>query len=76
MRKIELQQLDELFELCTEIGISTYLQDLVKTDMDERRFKQNGLDDFGKEALPHLIERQYDAVNKLWKLLDSEDFPK
>ncbi len=76
MRKIKLQQLDELFEICTEIGILAYLQDLVKNDIDEHRFNQNGLDGFGKEALPHLIERQYDAVNKLWTLLDSEDFPK
>lgn len=76
MRKINLRQLDELFELCTEIGILAYLQDLVKNDIDEHRFNQNGLDGFGKEALPHLIERQYDAVNKLWTLLDSEDFPK
>lgn len=76
MRKIKLQQLDELFEICTEIGILAYLQDLVKYDMDERRFNQNGLDGFGKEALPQLIEQQYDAVNKLWTLLDSEDFPK
>ena len=47
MRKIKLQQLDELFEICTEIGILAYLQDLVKYDMDERRFNQNGLDGFG-----------------------------
>ncbi len=76
MREIKLQYLDELFELSTEIGILTYLQDLVKTNMDESRFNSNGLESFAREALSRLIEQQYELVGKLWALLERQDFPK
>lgn len=76
MKEIELKQLDKLFNISVEIGILSYLQKLVELDAADRFIDNGVMNNTATEALPYLINRQYDAVKKLWELLDSEDFPK
>ena len=72
MLKIELNKIDELNEICSELGVLAYLLELVLRDED-KIFKKYSKK-FNNEANYFLINRTVKSVLKLKKLTEDKDF--
>ena len=72
MLKIELNKLDELNEICSELGVLAYLLELVLTD--ENKIYEKYSRKFNNEANCFLIRKMVKIVLKLKKLTDDKDF--
>ena len=74
MREIKLNHLDELFSLTDQLGVITYLQELVRIDQCDMVQRDAEMSFAHECAGIYLWMWQHETVLKLRQLLTSEDF--
>ena len=74
MLKIKVQDLDELNDISTELGIIAYLQSLVWYDFNSRTVNTSKVDVSRGDTEHYLLDRQLDVVCKLQDLISKESF--
>ncbi len=76
MFKIKFNDLNDLYEISMEISAISYLLRLVEIDTNENIISKGNISYISENTLSYLINKQYDIIEKLWALLDKEDFTK
>ncbi|MBE6806109.1 MAG: hypothetical protein E7526_06340 [Ruminococcaceae bacterium] len=76
MFKIKFNDLNDLYEISMEISAISYLLRLVEIDTNENIISKGNISYISENTLSYLINKQYDSIEKLWALLDKEDFTK
>ncbi len=76
MFKIKFNDINDLYEISMEISAISYLLRLVEIDTNENIISKGNISNIGENTLSYLINKQYDSMEKLWALLDKEDFTK
>lgn len=74
MLKIKISDVDELFDLSAKLGVITYLQSLVKYDIDGGLTCDKRIDFVYKYADAFLFDIQYETMIALRQLIEREDF--
>ena len=74
MLKIKISDIDTIFEISAKLGVITYLQSLVKYDIDGSLICDNRLEYVYDYANSFLFDAQYETVMELRELIEREDF--
>lgn len=74
MFEISWKQINELHDILFELGIVTYLQNVICNENAENNYYLDGFEFLGKSANAFLLEKQTDAVLRLKELLFKDEF--
>ncbi len=72
--KIKLSDVDLLYKLMLDMGMLTYLQQLMVLDEQTEMFGENEFEFVRVYTRNNLIDMQTETITKLKKLLDKSDF--
>lgn len=74
MLKIHISKIDELLDLCAQLGLVTYLQWLFYQDEASGASDNDDLHFAHEYAKVFLFDAQYEAVIRLRELITGDDF--